>query len=168
MNHRPQLQYLLTAAAGLLLMAACGGNGDTASPQASPTPLTQTPAARRPVAPPTYCQVSMAAQPSMNLQVQARWKGEDRIIAEGTVESIGPARLQGWVCQDGQMTAALKLERAPELKGGKIKAEWKAVDVDVGPVFDAGARFEVVLAAVGEPVAIPYFIVRIPVEGQPK
>ena len=168
MNHRPQLQSVLAAAAGLLFMAACGGNGDTAGPQASPTLPNQTPAARGPIAPPTYCQVSIPADPSMNLQVQARWEGEDRIIAEGTIGPIGRARLQGWVCQDGQMTAALQLERQPELKNGKIKAEWKVVDVDVGPVFDAGAGFEVVLAAVGEPVALPYFVVRIPVEGRPE
>lgn len=109
----------------------------------------------------------MPAAPSLNLEVSARWKGSDRIIAEGSVNPLGAARLQAWICQDGQMTVALQPEHAPELKDGKIKAEWKVVDVDVGPVFDRDSRFEAVLAAQSE-IGLPFFVVRIPVEGRPE
>lgn len=168
MSNRPRFQFLLIAVVGLLLLAACGGDEDTTRGPASPTPLSHTPAPRGLIAPPTYCSVTMAAAPSLNLEVSARWKGGDKIIVEGSADLPDSARLQAWICQDGQMTVALRPEGKPELKSGKIKAEWKRADVDVGPVFDPDARFEVTLAAQSEPSWLPYFIVRIPVEGEPK
>lgn len=117
--------------------------------------------------PPNYCRVTIPAAPSLNLEVGASWKGSDRIIAEGSVDLPGAAKLQAWVCQDGQFTVALRLKGEPELKSGKVKAEWELVDVDVGPIFDPAARFEAVLAAQSE-LGLPYFVVRIPVEGAPE
>ena len=76
------------------------------------------------------------------------------------------APLQAWACQDGQYTVALRLKGAPGIKNRNVKAEWELAEVDVGPVFDPGARFEVVLAAQSE-MGVPFFVVRIPVEGWP-
>jgi hypothetical protein len=165
MSERRHVLSLLIIAAGILLLAACGGSSDgdtTMSATPSPSPV------RGPIAAPNYCIFTMGAAPELGLQLSARWEGNDKIIAEGNVDLPGPARLQAWICQDGQVTVALRLERDPELKGRKIKVEWKKQDVEVGPVFDPDAHFEVVLAALGEPVGVPYFVERIPVEGKPE
>lgn len=104
----------------------------------------------------------------MNLEVSAKWKGSDRIIVEGSVALPKTATLQAWICQDGQMTVALRPKDEPEIKDGKIKAEWELIeDAGVGPIFDPDARFETTLAAQSE-IGLPFFIVRIPVEGRPE
>ena len=167
MSSPPRLELVLAVAAGVVLLAACGGKGDAAREPESTRPPDQTPAASRPMLAPTYCQVTIDAAPSLNLEVSAYWKGSDLIIAEGSVDLPGPAQLQAWICQDGQYAVALRLKGTPEIKNGQVKAEWELVDVDVGPVFDPGARFEAVLAAQSE-MGIPFFVVRIPVEGRPE
>jgi hypothetical protein len=167
MKGRPSPQLLLIACVSAVLLAACGGSGDNTNAPANPTPVIDPTAARGPIAPPSYCEFTIAAAPSLNLQVSARWEGDDRIVAKGSATLPGPATLQAWVCQDGQMTVELQPKEKPELRGGRIDVEWRRTDATVGPVFDPNATFEVVLAVTGQPIAVPYFVVRIPVEGRP-
>jgi hypothetical protein len=42
------------------------------------------------------------------------------------------------------------------------------VEAQAGPVFDPDAKFEVVLQVLGDLVQVPYFTVRVPVEGKPE
>jgi len=102
-----------------------------------------------------------------NVQVTARWKGKDRIVIEGSAHLPGPGTADYWVCQDGQVTASLVKATQPTFKNGKISAESKLVESPAGPLFDPNAHFEVVLSILGQPVQVPYFTIRVPVEGKP-
>jgi hypothetical protein len=166
MSSKTWLSLLLVGTVAVIALAACGGDGDTAGSQGSPTPVSQTPTERGSIAPATYCQVTISPAPELNLDVSARWK-DDHIVVEGSADIPGPVRFQAWVCQDGEMTVALQAKGQPEIKNGKIKAEWEKKDVEVGPVFDPDSAFEVVLSVTTDPIGLPYFIVRIPVEGHP-
>jgi hypothetical protein len=105
---------------------------------------------------------------SYNVQVTARWKGKDRVVIEGSAKLPGSGSVNYWICQDGEVTASLVWARQPTFEDGKIRAESKLVEAPGGPVFDPNARFEVVLSILGEVVQVPYFTVRVPVEGKPE
>jgi hypothetical protein len=106
--------------------------------------------------------------PAWNVQVTARWEGKDRIVIEGSADLPTPGSVTYLVCQDGEVSASLLWAVEPKLEDGKIRAVSKLVDSQSGPAFDPNASFEVVLTALGEPVQMPYFTVRVPVEGKPE
>lgn len=102
------------------------------------------------------------------MEVTARWEGEDRIVVEGSADLPGPGTVNYFLCQDGNVTPSFVLAREPTFEGGEIRAESKVEESPVGPAFDPNAHFDVVLSILGLPVQVPYFIVVVPVEGQPE
>jgi hypothetical protein len=120
------------------------------------------------VAPAGLCQQSQEPKPSYNVQVTARWKGKDRVVIEGSAHLPGPGTVNYLICQDGEVTASLVWARRPTFQDGKIRAESQLVESQAGPLFDSNAHFEVVLSILGDPVQVPYFTIRVPVEGKPE
>ncbi len=164
---------LVLVAASLVIGVACGGDENPSPSAAESTQAIAspgaTPAERPSVGTAAMCQNTQEPSPSYNVQVTARWEGKDRIVIEGTADMPGPREVNYWVCQDGQLSASIRWARQPTFENGEIRAESKLEDEDVGvgPLFDPDARFEVFLQIMGEPVKIPYFTIRIPVEGKP-
>lgn len=160
-----RLTVLMAAA---LLLAACGGDGggvsptSTSPPEATLTPLPPLIAA--------LCQDTREPRPQWNVQITARWEGKDRIVIEGQADLSRPGTVNYWVCQDGQPTTALQRAVNPEFKDGKITAESKVIEGEggIGPPFDPNAHFDVMVSILGQPVQVPYFTVRVPVEGKPE
>jgi hypothetical protein len=159
----PLVRLLIFSGAALFL-AACGGGGEVSPTPASSPEATGTP---RAVAPAFLCRNTTDPRPEWNVQVTAKWKGEDRIVIEGSADLPGLGTVNYWVCQDGEATGSLQRSREPEYKDGKIKAESKVVEGRVGPVFDPNAHFDVMLSILGQPVQVAYFTIKIPVEGNP-
>lgn len=155
---------LLILAGAVVLLSACGG-GEEASP--TPTPPSEATGTPSGTGLAFLCNTTRNPLPQWNVQVTAKWQGKDRIVIEGSADLPGPGTVNYWVCQDGQATASLQRSQNPEYKDGKIKAESKVVDKRLGPTFDPNAHFEVMLSIQGEPIQVPYFIVRVPVEGKP-
>jgi len=169
-----KIALVLVAAMVALSAAACGGGGEeggaTPGAIASPAPATSpgpTPT-RRAVAPARLCQQSQEPPASYNVQVTARWKGKDRIVIEGSAHLPGPGTVNYLICQDGEVTASLVWAIQPTFKDGKISAESELVESQAGPIFDPNAHFEVVLSILGQVVQMPYFTIRVPVEGKPE
>jgi len=168
------IALVLVAATVVLSAAACGGggeeNGPTPGATTSPAPAgspVATPTRRPSVAPPSYCRQSQEPLASYNVQVTARWKGKDRVVIEGSAHLPGPGTVNYLICQDGEVTASLVWARQPTFEDGKIRAESKLVESQAGPTFDPNAHFEVVLSILGQAVQVPYFTIRVPVEGKP-
>lgn len=147
------------------MLAACGGGGELSPTPTSPPP--ETSSTPRAAALAFLCQKTSAPLPQWNVQVTAKWQGKDRIVIEGSADLPGPGTVNYWVCQDGQATGSLQRSQNPEYKDGKIKAESKVVEGRVGPVFDPNAHFDVMFSIQGQPVQVPYFTIRVPVEGKP-
>jgi hypothetical protein len=170
-----RIALVLVAASVVLSAAACGGGGEqkgstpgaTASPAAATSPG-PTPTRRASVAPAGLCQQSREPLASYNVQVTARWKGKDRVVIEGSAHLPGPGTVNYLICQDGEVTASLVWARQPTFQDGEIRAESKLVESQAGPLFDPNAHFEVVLSILGQPVQVPYFTIRVPVEGKPE
>jgi hypothetical protein len=155
---------LLIVAGVAVLLSACGGGGNSSTTPTPPAEATGTPRAL----PASLCSDTREPVPEWNLQVTAKWKGKDHIVIEGSVNLPGSGTVNYWVCQDGQATASLQRSQNPEYKNGKITAESKVVEgTGIGPPFDPNAHFDVMISILGEPVQVPYFIVRVPVEGKP-
>ena len=154
---------VLVLAGTALFLSACGGGGEVALSPTTPPGATGTP--RRSV-PASLCTNTRNPVAQWNVQVTAKWHG-DRIVIEGTANLPGPGTVNYWVCQDGQATDSLQRSQNPEYKDGKIKAESKVVEGQIGPAFDPNAHFDVMFSILGQPVKIAYFIIKIPVEGQP-
>jgi hypothetical protein len=163
----------LLAMTAVMLAAACGGGkegGPTAGATTSPSPAASpgpTPTRVLSIAPSSLCQRSQEPPASYKVQVTARWKGKDRVVIEGSAQLPGPGTVNYFICQDGEVTASLVWDRQPAFEGGKISGESKLIEPGVGPIFDPDAHFEVVLSVLGEPVEVPYFTIRVPVEGKP-
>jgi hypothetical protein len=164
-NVKPPVRLLILSGAALLLAAACGGGGEISGTPTTPPDMTATP---RAMAPAFLCQNTREPLPQWNVQITAKWKGKDHIVIEGSADLPGTGTVNYWVCQDGQATNSLQPTRQPEFKNGKITAESKVVEGPVGPVFDPNAHFDVMLSILGEPVRVPYFITRVPVQGTPQ
>lgn len=168
------IAFVLVAAVAVLFAASCGGGGEqggaTPGATASPAPATSpgpTPT-RRAVAPARLCEQPQQPPASYNVQVTARWKGKDRVVIEGSADLPGGGSVNYWICQDGEVTASLVWARQPAFEDGKISGESKLVEAQAGPVFDSDAHFEVVLSVLGEQVEVPYFTVKVAVEGKPE
>jgi hypothetical protein len=163
---------LLTMTA-IMLAAACGGGkegGPTAGATTSPSPAASpvpTPTRVTSIAPASLCEKTQEPFPSYKVQVTAQWKGKDRLVIEGSAQLPGPGTVNYFICQDGEVTASLVWDRQPTFEGGKISGESKLIEAQAGPIFDPDAHFEVVLSILGQPVAVPYFTIRVPVEGKP-
>ena len=164
------VRILFFAAAATLFLAACGGGGEENN--ASPTPTSPPEAAGTPqrAVATALCRDTRSPVPQWNVQVTAKWKGDDRIVIEGSADLERPGTVNYWVCQDGQPTSHLQRAINPEFKDGKIKAESTVVEGGggIGPPFDPNAEFHVMLSILGEPVQIPYFTIKVPVEGEPE
>jgi hypothetical protein len=158
-----ETSLILVVVTALLLAAACGGDGE-----GSPASPTTSPAERSPVASADLCLMGGEPLAAYNVEVTARWKSKDRIVIEGSAELPGPGSVNYWICQDGEVSASLVWARQPTFENGEIQAESKLVESQAGPLFDPDARFEVVLSILGDPVQVPYFIVRVPVQGKPE
>jgi hypothetical protein len=167
------LVRLLILSGVALLLAACGGGGGV-----SPTPVSPTSVSSTPASPPEatstpgaalafLCRDTKDPLPQWNVQITAKWEGKDRIVIEGSAKLPGSGTVNYWVCQDGQATSSLQRSREPEYKDGEIKAESKVAEGRVGPAFDPNAHFDVMLSILGQPVQVPYFVIRVPVEGKP-
>lgn len=161
----------LLAMTAVMLAAACGGGeeggptpGVTTSPAASPG---ATPTRVLSIAPASLCQRSQEPRASYKVQVTARWKGKDRVVIEGSAQLPGPGTVNYFICQDGEVTASLVWARQPTFEDGKVSAESKLIEPGVGPIFDPDAHFEVVLSVLGDPIQVPYFTIKVPVEGKP-
>jgi hypothetical protein len=167
------IAFALLAMTAMMLAAACGGGkegGRTAGATTSPSPAASpgpTPTRVLSIAPASLCQRSQAPLASYKVQVTARWKGKDRIVIEGSAQLPGTGTVNYYICQDGEVTASLVWDRQPTFENGKISGESKLIEAGAGPIFDPNAHFEVVLSVLGEVVAVPYFTVRVPVEGKP-
>lgn len=162
---------LFVVVAGLtVLFGACGGGDEGDSASSTPTTAPETARTPVPAAMAALCRDTPSPTPQWNVQVSARWEGDDRIVIEGSADIGRPGTVNYWVCQDGQPTSALQRAINPEFKDGKIKAESKVVEGagGIGPPFDPNAEFHVMVSILGQPVQIPYFTVRVPVEGKPE
>lgn len=159
---------VLMVATAVLVAGGCGEDGDQTG--SSPTPATAASPAptRGPIAPSALCHPASQPTPSYNVQVTAKWEGDDKIVIEGTARLPGRGSVNYFVCQDGEVSASLLWARQPTFENGKIRAESEVVDSPAGPLFDPDAEFTVVLQILGDPVQVPYFTVSIPVEGKPE
>ena len=165
--------FALLATAVVLLAAACGDGDNGSASGAEPSPATTaspgpTPTRRPDVAPDRFCQMGQEPPTAYNVQVEARWEGKDRVVIEGSATLPGDGSVNYWACQDGHPTGSLVWDRQPTFENGKISGESKLVEAQAGPVFDPDAKFEVVLQVLGDLVQVPYFTVRVPVEGKPE
>lgn len=161
---------LLVFVAGMtVLLAGCGGGGEDNNASSTPTTAPETATTPVPAAMAALCRDTESPVPQWNVQVTAKWEGKDRIVIEGSADLGRPGTVNYWVCQDGQPTSSLQRSINPEFKDGKIKAESKVVEGAgrIGPPFDANAHFDVMISILGEPVQIPYFTIKVPVEGKP-
>jgi hypothetical protein len=166
---------IVLALAGVLTAAACSDEGSVVAP--SPTASTGEgtpglePSPTSAVADSTaltgYCEPPTMDTTPYQLDVKAEWKGDDRIVIEGSVLLAEAASLQYVICQDGEVSLSLIPVYRPELKGGKITAESELLPSESGPAFDPDAKFEVVLYFLREDVQIPILIAKVPVEGRP-
>lgn len=168
-----RMTLALLAAMAVLLGPACGDSEESQRPGATDlTPATTsadaTAAPRRPAGPSSLCLMGGEGLAAQNLEVTARWKGKDRVVIEGSADLPGPGSVNYWICQDGELTASVVWAQQPTFEDGKIRAESKLVEAEVGPVFDPDAHFEVILSVLGEPIQVPYFVIRVPVEGRPE
>ena len=110
--------------------------------------------------------MSQAPLPDFKVEITARWEGDDRIVIEGSAQLPGPGRLNYWICQNGELAAFLVWDRQPTFEDGEISAE-SIVDESRAGRFDPNASFEAVVTVLGDPIAVPFFTVRVPVEGKP-
>ncbi len=152
-----------------VILAACGAEESpaTSTPEATPTAVSDASVDVN-----RFCRPPGQFSPEpYNLQVEARWRGKDRIVIKGEVTLPGPADLRYYVCQNGQVATFLRPVKKPGLEDGKIDLESRVVEdapsLVPGPPLDPNGRFEVVLAAVGV-TGVPFFIATIPVEGAPR
>jgi hypothetical protein len=162
----------LLASTAVLLAVACGGDENGPTPGAATSPASAgspgpTPTRRASVAPARLCQVGKEPPASYNVQVKASWKGKDRVVIDGSATLPGGGTVNYWICQDGEVTASLVWDHQPTFENGKISAESKLVEAGAGPIFNPDAKFEVVIEVLGEKVQVPYFTIRVPVEGKP-
>jgi hypothetical protein len=170
---RARLIFVLLAAAATLLVAACGDGGQEKAPTsgatASPAPVASpaaTPTNSGASASARYCQMSQAPLADWKVEITARWKGKDRIVIEGSATLPGPGTVNYWICQNGELATFLIKARQPTFEGGKISAE-SVIDESRGGTLDPDASFEAVVSILGDPIQIPFFAVRVPVEGKP-
>ncbi len=166
---------VVLALAGVLTAAACGGEESPVAPSPTASTGEGTPG---PEASPTstaldstaltgYCNPPAMDTTPYQLEVKAEWKGDDRIVIEGSVLLPEAAIFQYVICQDGEVSLSLVPAYRPELKGGKIKGESELVPSERGAAFDPDAEFEAVLFFLHTDVQIPMLIAKVPVEGRP-
>lgn len=161
------IRMILVVAGAMLLVAACGG-GDGEDASHTPTPAAAVTPQPESIA--ALCRNTRNPLPQWNVEVTAKWEGDDRIVIEGSADLPGPGTVNYWVCQDGEVTSSLQRSINPEFKDGKIKAESKVIEGQgrIGPPFDPNAHFDVMVSILGQPIQIPYFTIGVPVEGKPE
>ena len=164
------VRHSLVLVLAIAALAACNENAQTPSPAQTVSSPSSTGAAATPdgvMRPNKYCTLGTTVPPEYELEVKANWNGKT-ITVEGKVQLPGPANVSWIVCQNGQPSSHFQFVGQPALHDGKISGESQVIENPRARTpFDPSGTFDVVVFAQDPGSGLPYFLVGIPVEGNP-